>query len=160
MILLVSVVLIGLMIWGGYNGFLREFFLWAAPLAPFSTAFVAIIAGIIAWETYKHRRIADNRAEWWRRTQYAIDLVTADDDRIGRNTGLALLALLAKDPDPTDRDLKLIKEITSNLINEILLREENQTDKEDETLSLKPSSALAKILSILKPRKKVRRHTV
>ncbi|BAU96770.1 hypothetical protein N24_2508 [Corynebacterium suranareeae] len=129
---------------------MREFFLWASPFAPFSTAFVAALAGIIAWRNYKHRRISDNRAEWWRRTQYAIDLITSDDDRIGRSTGLALLSHLIEDSEPTTRDLELIREVTRKLMEEILTKEDRQSNEKEEATS-------SHISHILKRRKKNRR---
>lgn len=111
------------------------FFIWAAPFAPFSAAFVAFVAGLIAWLTYRHRRKADdrdyehrrradNRAEWWRRVQSAIDLATADADQIGRKTGLTLLDHLSQDQDVTRQDIQLIIEVTNGIIDEGVTQEE------------------------------------
>lgn len=118
-------------IWKLLDGGLREAFIWAAPFAPFSTAFVAVIAGAIAWlnywhrraadnRTYEHQRVVDHRAEWWRRVQSAINLATADSDQIGRGAGIALLSHLADDPDLTPRDLELILDVLNNLMDEVI----------------------------------------
>lgn len=114
--------------WDFWEG-TRQLFQWAEPFAPFSTSFVAILAGIVAWLTYRHRRKADDReyehrrtiddrSERWKRVQSAIDLATADIDKIGRSAGLSLLRSLAADPDIEKRELELLLEIIENLLAE------------------------------------------
>lgn len=94
----------------------------ARPFAPYSTAAIAAIAGVIAWFSYRHRRIAHNRAEWWRRAQYAIDLVCTEDDKVGRNTGMRLLTHLLKDPSSTQSDAELLEDTVDSLIDEVVSR--------------------------------------
>lgn len=84
----VSILVLGVfLIWGFTVGWiadvppvLRDFLRLLKPFAPYSTALVAAIVGLIAWRTHRHRRLSDNRAEWWRRTQYTLDLLMSSDD--------------------------------------------------------------------------------
>lgn len=63
---------------------------WAA-FAPLIAAIVAaLIAGAALWQ--KHR--SDNRAEWWRRAQWALDAAVDDSNREKQDIGLAVLQLL------------------------------------------------------------------
>lgn len=103
-------------------GLVRELLTLAEPFAPYSTALVALVAGLIAWISYRHRRIADNRAEWWRRAQYAIDLTCTDDDKIGRNTGMRLLNHLLKDRSATQADAELLEDTVDALVDEVVAR--------------------------------------
>lgn len=55
----------------------------------------ASIAAVFAWRTLNQRRRADQRAQWWTRTQWALDAVlSGDPDR--REMGLGVLELLAR----------------------------------------------------------------
>lgn len=147
----------GLVIWGVAEGWFRELFMWMAPFAPFSTAFVAAVAGVIAWRTYVHRRKIDNRAEWWRRVQSAIDLATTDADQIGRKTGLTLLSHLSEDPDITSRDLELIRDVAEALMDEVLLEEKTRSTEEVENEATPSYRWLPRIRGILRVRRVGRR---
>ncbi|MDN5685821.1 MAG: hypothetical protein L0G94_03940 [Brachybacterium sp.] len=83
---------------------------------------VACLAAIVGWKSYHQRRLADNRAEWWRRVSNAIDLCATDDDRIGRNTGMTLMNHLLTDPTATQADAKMLEDVVNTLINEIVHR--------------------------------------
>lgn len=73
----------------------------AAPMADWQVwaAFAPLIAAVIAagiaaaalWQ--KHR--ADNRAEWWRRAQWALDASVDATNREKQDIGLAVLELLS-----------------------------------------------------------------
>lgn len=127
---LVAIIIIGIwaaQIWGADPvGRTRGLAEWAEPFAPFSTAVVAAVAGVIAWVSHRHRRISDNRAEWWRRVQYAIDLVRIETDKIGRRTGQALLGRLLHDKSTTQRDAAMLEQVVNALVTEVL---EDEADR-------------------------------
>lgn len=81
---------------------------------------VAVGAAIIGWKSYHQRRLADNRAEWWRRVSNAIELCATADDQIGRNTGMTLMNHLLRDPTATQDDAEMLEEVVNTLINEIV----------------------------------------
>lgn len=115
------IVLVGLVVWGLIDGWLRCLAIWARPFAPFSTAAIALVASVIALLSYRQRRHADNRAEWWRRVQAAIDLLT-EDEKIGRRSGLVLMGHLFADNGPTKKDLRMLMDVGSTLISEVIDR--------------------------------------
>lgn len=80
----------------------------AAPLAPFVTVLVGILAGLVAWRSHVHRRRADSRAEFWRRLQFTLDLLMTDDDPVRRNTGIALVTSLREDSSFLAEDVDLL----------------------------------------------------
>lgn len=89
------------------------------PFAPYSTAVVAFSAAVIALFTLHHRRLADSRAEWWRRVEYAMDL-TREEDKVGRNTGMQLLTHLLDDQRWDEVDVKMLSEANEILISEVV----------------------------------------
>lgn len=124
------VALTGLVVWGLMNGWLRDWAIWARPFAPFSTAFVALLASGIALlsyaqrrgadiRAYEQRRQADDRAEWWRRSQAAIDIVT-DKNRAGRSMGVVMLNRLQHDPDVTSDDRSMLREAVHELVSDLI----------------------------------------
>jgi hypothetical protein len=66
-----------------------------AALGPLAVAFGAVVAGIIGWRTLKQRAEADNRAEWWKRAQWALDAVYSGDKKRG-TIGLKVLKVLGE----------------------------------------------------------------
>lgn len=66
-----------------------------AALSPFAVLVGAIVAGIIGFRQIKQKREADNRAEWWKRTQWALDAVYSGDPKRG-TVGLKVLTVLAE----------------------------------------------------------------
>lgn len=68
-----------------------------AHLAPFLTPSAAVAVGLVALFNYWHRRKTENRAAWWQRVQYAIDLILQHDEPISRNVGMELIQDLAEE---------------------------------------------------------------
>lgn len=68
---------------------------WAGPIAPFCIPLVATVAAWVAYRSYKQRRDADNRAEWWRQVVMVLN-VARDEDVEVQTGGLALLSRLGK----------------------------------------------------------------
>lgn len=83
---------------------------------------VAIGAAGVAYLSYRQRRLADNKAEWWRRVSRAIELCATSDDQVGRNTGLTLMNHLLNDPTTTQEDATMLAEAVDTLIDEIVDR--------------------------------------
>ncbi|QTG79439.1 hypothetical protein [Arthrobacter crystallopoietes] len=76
-------------------------------LGPLATLLAAAVAGFIAWQALKERALADRRAEWWSRAQWALDAsLSADMER--KATGLGVLALLAKSHLATDEEIEIL----------------------------------------------------
>jgi hypothetical protein len=66
-----------------------------AALGPLAVLLGAGIAGYVGWRTLKQKAAADNRAEWWRRTQWALDAVYSGDKKRG-TVGLKILRVLGE----------------------------------------------------------------
>ena len=66
-----------------------------AALGPLAVLLGALIAGVIGWRTLKQKAEADNRAEWWKRTQWALDAVYSGDKKRG-TIGLKVLKVLGE----------------------------------------------------------------
>jgi hypothetical protein len=83
---------------------------------------VAVVAAVVGYLSYRQRRLADNRAEWWRRVSRAIELCATAEDQIGRNTGMTLMNHLLTDPTTTQGDAEMLAEVVDSLIDEIVAR--------------------------------------
>lgn len=89
-----------------------------AALGPLAVLLGALLAGFIGWNTLRQRTTADakalaqksesdNRAEWWKRTQWAIDSSMSDEpDRA--KIGLRVMSVLAESPLAGPEELKII----------------------------------------------------
>ena len=64
-------------------------------LGPLAVLISALIAGIIGYNTLKQKAVADNRAEWWKRTQWALDAVYSGDKKQAA-VGLKVLKVLGE----------------------------------------------------------------
>lgn len=96
----------------------------AQPLAAFTPLLVAAVA-LLAWQlsyrAHLQRERADERAEWWRRVQDGVALVTDPEERF-RTTGFKLLADLSY-IEPNSRvpyrDVVLLREIIESLRDDV-----------------------------------------
>ena len=61
----------------------------------------------MAWQTLRQKAIADDRAEWWKRTQWALDSAL-DEDEDTRALGLAALEVLASSELARNEELELL----------------------------------------------------
>ncbi|MBG0738974.1 hypothetical protein IV500_05995 [Paeniglutamicibacter antarcticus] len=66
-----------------------------AALGPLAVLLGAGIAGYFAWRGLRQKAAADNRAEWWKRTQWALDYVYSGDAKRG-TAGLKVLQVLGE----------------------------------------------------------------
>jgi hypothetical protein len=61
----------------------------------------------MAWRTLRQKAVADDRAEWWKRTQWALDRAL-DEDEDGKALGLAALDVLARSELARNEELELL----------------------------------------------------
>lgn len=78
--------------------------LWQT-LAPYAPLAAALIAAWIALRTLQQRSTSDNRSEWWRRAQWALDASTSEDPK-RREMGQQAINRLGQSPlaGPDDLD--------------------------------------------------------
>ena len=87
-------------------------------LGPLAVLLGALLAALISWGTLRQRtaadalalaqkREADNRAEWWKRTQWALDHAL-DEDPNSKALGLAALAVLTHSELARTEELELL----------------------------------------------------
>jgi hypothetical protein len=96
---------------------------WLRYAAAFAPLLAAVIAGWIAWRTLAQRRGADRRDQWWKRTQWAIDLAM-DRDFSRAIVGLVALKHLAASDLCTDEDYEMLDKIGGAKIDALTLSEE------------------------------------
>ncbi|MFB6575772.1 MULTISPECIES: hypothetical protein [Kocuria] len=97
---------------------------WAQPLAGFTPLLIGAVAAAalvvgyrnfrVARRSLEQRQTADDRAEWWRRVQSAIDLVTAKDRKFSAS-GSQLLRSLLRDRKISPEEADLLEELTDSL---------------------------------------------
>jgi hypothetical protein len=97
---------------------------WLRYAVAFAPLLAAVIAAWIAWRTLAQRREADRRDEWWKRTQWAIDLAM-DRDFSRAVVGLVALKHLAASNLCTDEDYELLDKIGGAKIDALTLSEES-----------------------------------
>jgi hypothetical protein len=97
---------------------------WLRYAVAFAPLLAAIIAAWIAWRTLAQRREADRRDQWWKRTQWAIDLAM-DRDFSRAVVGLVALKHLAASDLCTDEDYELLDKIGGAKIDALTLSEES-----------------------------------
>ncbi|MCU1552586.1 MAG: hypothetical protein JWM13_72 [Arthrobacter sp.] len=89
-----------------------------AALGPLAVLIAAVIGAAISWRTLRQRTAADatalqqksdadDRAEWWKRTQWALDHALGEDQG-SKALGLAALAVLAQSGLARDEELELL----------------------------------------------------
>jgi hypothetical protein len=97
---------------------------WLRYAAAFAPLLAAVIAGWIAWRTLAQRRQSDRRDQWWKRTQWAIDLAM-DRDFSRAVVGLVALKHLAASDLCTDEDYEMLDKIGGAKIDALTLSEES-----------------------------------
>lgn len=89
-----------------------------AALGPLAVLLGAVLAALLGWRTLLQRTRADaralaqkteadNRAEWWKRTQWALDKAL-DEDEDAKALGLAALAVLTRSELAREEELELL----------------------------------------------------
>lgn len=54
-----------------------------AALGPLAVLLAAAIGAFMAWRTLRQKAVADDRSEWWKRAQWALDNVYSEDTNRG-----------------------------------------------------------------------------
>jgi predicted membrane chloride channel (bestrophin family) len=89
---------------------------WTAQAT--ATLIAAAVALLVGFRSVTQKRRADEREHWWGRTQWAFDQL-ADDD-VMRTIGLEILSRQLDEPFVTDDDWKLLWDILSLQIDDLL----------------------------------------
>lgn len=92
-----------------------EWWQFLAGLAPLAALVAAGTAGWIAWQTLRQKTAADNRAEWWRRAQWALDSMLSEEPRRAQ-AGLQVMTVLAE-VTPSPEELKIFSGATLDLVD-------------------------------------------
>ncbi|MDQ0822463.1 hypothetical protein QFZ79_000200 [Arthrobacter sp. V4I6] len=79
-----------------------------AALGPLAVLLGAVVAAYVGWRTLKQKAEADNRAEWWKRTQWALDAVYSGDKKRG-TIGLKVLKVLGESELAGDGELAVLE---------------------------------------------------
>ncbi|TQJ36744.1 hypothetical protein [Arthrobacter sp. SLBN-122] len=99
-----------------------------AALSPFAVLIGAVVAGIIGFRQIKQKREADNRAEWWKRTQWALDAVYSGDPKRG-TVGLKVLTVLAESGLAGEGELDVLEAAWENPLSEAEKQQTENTAK-------------------------------
>ncbi|WP_133162916.1 hypothetical protein [Arthrobacter glacialis] len=87
-----------------------------ASIGPMAIILGALVAGLVGWRTIRQRTVADARSEWWKRTQWAIEMAR-EKDPDARTLGFSILTLLAKSKLAAREELLLLDEALRTLKN-------------------------------------------
>jgi hypothetical protein len=79
-----------------------------AALGPLAVLLAASIAAYVAWKTLAQKAVADDRSEWWKRTQWALDAVYSGDRKLG-TVGLKVLKVLGESELAGDGELAVLE---------------------------------------------------
>jgi hypothetical protein len=107
-----------------------------AALGPLAVLLGALLAAFIGWNTLRQRtsadakalaqkRESDNRAEWWKRTQWAIDR-SMSDERDRAKLGLRVMSVLAASALAGPEELKIV---TSAWVDPLEVAERRQASE-------------------------------
>ena len=88
-----------------------------AALGPLAVLLGALLAGIIGWRTLQQKAEADNRAEWWRRTQWALDAVYSGDKKRA-TIGLKVLKVLGESELAGDGELAVLEAASDKALDQ------------------------------------------
>jgi hypothetical protein len=89
-----------------------------STIGPLFTLAAAVIAGVIAWRALKQKEQADRHAEWWKRTQWAVEKVCAGDVTEA-TVAMDVLMNIEDAGLTTDQDLELLHSITDVILERI-----------------------------------------
>lgn len=78
-----------------------------AAFGPIAVVLGAVAAAFIGWRTLRQKAVADDRAEWWKRAQWALDRAL-DEDENTKALGLATLEVLAHSELARNEELELL----------------------------------------------------
>ncbi|MGT2460935.1 hypothetical protein [Sinomonas atrocyanea] len=79
-----------------------------AALAPVGTLAAALVAAIVGLGTIRQRSYSDRRAEFWRRTEWALEASTSQDPQLAAMGTMVLASLAKSDLIASDEELQLL----------------------------------------------------
>ncbi|HEX9086209.1 MAG TPA: hypothetical protein VF867_01625 [Arthrobacter sp.] len=79
-----------------------------AALSPLAVLIAGAAGAFMAWRTLRQKSVADNRSEWWKRTQWALDAVYSGDPKRGK-VGLKVLQVLGESELAGDGELAVLE---------------------------------------------------
>lgn len=91
---------------------------WTDVTAPQATLIAALGVGIIGGFTILQKLRNDRRDQWWKRTQWAIDLTLIDEER-SQIVGWAALAELSASEPATRQDRLLLRQVVDAALDEV-----------------------------------------
>lgn len=106
-----------------------EWWQFLAGLAPLAALIAAGIAAWIAWKSLRQTTAADNRAEWWRRAEWALDSILSEEPRRAQ-AGLQVMTVLASSTPGSD-ELKILSAATVELMDSADTRSNTSTSRHD-----------------------------
>lgn len=79
-----------------------------SALSPLAVLIAAIVAATVGLMTLRQRARADNRSEWWRRAEWALN-ASLSENKSEAEMGQKAIDLLGRSELATDEDLSLLK---------------------------------------------------
>lgn len=79
-----------------------------AALAPVGTLAAAVVAAIVGLSTIRQRSHSDRRAEFWRRTEWALEASVSPDPQLAAMGTMVLASLARSDLIASDEELQLL----------------------------------------------------
>jgi hypothetical protein len=81
-LLLVIAVGVGMLTWTAVDWVRNQpdWVVKAAALGPLATGFAAVVALLVGWATIVQKRRTDERDQWWKRAQWALDLASSEGE--------------------------------------------------------------------------------
>ncbi|MDP9883758.1 hypothetical protein J2W21_001252 [Sinomonas atrocyanea] len=79
-----------------------------AALAPVGTLAAALVAAVVGLGTIRQRSYSDRRAEFWRRTEWALEASTSQDPQLAAMGTMVLASLAKSDLIASDEELQLL----------------------------------------------------
>lgn len=113
----------------------------ASALVAVLVPIVAVIGAVVAFLSYRQRRLADNRAEWWSRASLALELSRTREPLLGRNTGMQMLTSLLSDESVGQADRELLRDATDALLEEITSTDDGISTEEGDDGESGPAEA-------------------
>lgn len=104
---------------------------WVQWVGELGIPTIALGAALVTWASYRQRRAADRKAEWWRRAQYALDLMMEHRNVVRLNTGMELVNSLLDDPTATQEDAKMLAQVVDTAITMMVTPEPRRHRREN-----------------------------
>lgn len=79
-----------------------------SALAPVGTLAAAVVAAIVGLSTIRQRSYSDRRAEFWRRTEWALEASVSPDPQLAVMGTMVLASLAKSDLIASDEELELL----------------------------------------------------